>query len=82
MKEFSILFGIVFVFITLFLGSLAFINGRRKTKSGCSGEHDCVVYKGERVTCPACDLKEYNAQKELKKRTSNPKRDIYRKHQK
>ncbi|MEN7973406.1 MAG: hypothetical protein ABFR47_06190 [Verrucomicrobiota bacterium] len=59
------------IFITLFvfalvltgipLGILGLINKMRKQQTGCSGNHDCVVYKGEKVQCPSCELREYNA---------------------
>ncbi len=59
-------------FITLFaaallltgipLGILALINTLRKKQPGCSGNHDCVVYKGEKVQCPSCELRESQAQ--------------------
>ena len=43
------------------LGILALINLLRKKQPGCSGSHDCVVYKGEKVQCPSCDLREFKA---------------------
>jgi hypothetical protein len=43
------------------LGILALINSLRKKQPGCSGSHDCVVYKGEKVQCPSCELREIKA---------------------
>jgi hypothetical protein len=43
------------------LGILALINSLRKKQPGCSGSHDCVVYKGEKVQCPSCELREFKA---------------------
>ena len=42
--------------------SPAYQAGLRKKQPGCSGSHDCVVFKGERVTCPSCDLRELKAE--------------------
>ncbi|MDF7806774.1 hypothetical protein P4E94_04935 [Pontiellaceae bacterium B12219] len=44
------------------MGILAGINLLRKKQPGCSGSHDCVVYKGEKVMCPSCELKELKAE--------------------
>ena len=68
MVEFITLFAAALVLVGVPLGILALVNGLRREKPGCSGNHDCVVYKGERITCPSCDLREYktaqaNAQK-------------------
>jgi hypothetical protein len=43
------------------MGILALINALRKKQPGCSGSHDCVVYKGEKVQCPSCELREFKA---------------------
>jgi hypothetical protein len=66
-------------FITLFLAALLFvgipltllasINALRKRQPGCSGSHDCVVYKGEKVMCPSCELREFKAQIALQNQT-------------
>lgn len=61
MVEFITLFAVALVLVGIPLGVLALINGLRRKKPGCSGNHDCVVYKGERITCPSCDLREYKA---------------------
>ncbi len=61
MMAFITLFGAVLVLVGVPLGILALRNGVRREKPGCSGNHDCVVYKGERITCPSCDLREYQA---------------------
>ncbi len=61
MITFLTLFAVAVVLIGIPLGILGLINGLRKKQPGCSGNHDCVVYKGEKVTCPSCDLREYKA---------------------
>jgi len=61
MLAFVTLFAVVLVLVGIPLGILALANGVRRGKPGCSGNHDCVVYKGERITCPSCDLREYQA---------------------
>ncbi len=61
MTTFITLFTTVLVLVGIPLGILAWINGLRRKKPGCSGNHDCVVYKGERITCPSCDLREHQA---------------------
>lgn len=61
MTAFIVLFTIVLVLTAVPLGVLGVINKLRKQQPGCSGDHDCVVYKGERITCPSCDLREYKA---------------------
>lgn len=61
MTAFIKLFGIVIVVVGVPLAVLAIINAFRKKQPGCSGSHDCVVYKGEKVQCPSCELREYQA---------------------
>lgn len=61
MTTFITLSAVALVLIGIPLGILGLINTLRKKQPGCSGNHDCVVYKGERVTCPSCDLREYKA---------------------
>lgn len=61
MNAFMTLFLTALVLIGVPIGILALINALRKKQPGCSGSHDCVVYKGERITCPSCDLREYKA---------------------
>jgi hypothetical protein len=61
MISFIKLFVVVIVVIGIPLAILALINGLRKKQPGCSGSHDCVVYKGEKVQCPSCELREYQA---------------------
>ncbi len=69
MMSFITLFTVVLILVGIPLGILALINGVRKETPGCSGNHDCVVYKGERITCPSCDLREHQtAQANAKKR--------------
>jgi len=62
MSTFLTLFSVVFAFVAVPLGMLAGINAMRKKQPGCSGSHDCVVYKGEKVQCPSCELREFKAQ--------------------
>lgn len=62
MTTFMTLFAVAFLFVAFPLGILALINALRKKQPGCSGSHDCVVYKGEKVQCPSCELKEFKAQ--------------------
>ncbi len=61
MTTFLALFVAALVLVGIPLGILGLINKLRKKQPGCSGNHDCVVYKGERITCPSCDLREYKA---------------------
>lgn len=61
MATFATLFAAVLVLVGVSLGILVLIDGKRQKKPGCSGNHECVVYKGERVTCPACELREHQA---------------------
>ena len=62
MITFVTLFTVVLVLVGIPLGILGTINALRKKHPGCSGSHDCVVFKGERVTCPSCDLRELKAE--------------------
>jgi hypothetical protein len=62
MTAFITMFITVLVLVGIPLGILGLINALRKKQPGCSGSHDCVVYKGERVTCPSCDLRELKAE--------------------
>lgn len=59
MPPFSALFIATLLLVGFFLSLLALINHIKKKKTGCSGNHDCVVYKGEKVQCPSCDLREF-----------------------
>jgi hypothetical protein len=61
MTYFITLFAAAFLLVGIPLGVLAMINSFRKKQPGCSGSHDCVVYKGEKVQCPSCDLREFKA---------------------
>jgi hypothetical protein len=61
MTSFILLFAVVFLLVGIPLGILALINTYRKKQPGCSGSHDCVVYKGEKVQCPSCELREFKA---------------------
>lgn len=62
MNAFLTLFMVALLFTAIPLGILASINALRKKQPGCSGTHDCVVYKGEKVMCPSCELKELKAE--------------------
>ncbi|MDF7799531.1 hypothetical protein P4C99_08645 [Pontiellaceae bacterium B1224] len=62
MNTFLSMFTIALLFIAVPIGILATINALRKKQPGCSGSHDCVVYKGEKVMCPSCELKELKAE--------------------
>ena len=68
MASFIKLFSIVIVFVGVPLGVLALINTLRKKQPGCSGSHDCVVYKGEKVQCPSCELREFQAAQQAVKK--------------
>ncbi|MBT8041741.1 MAG: hypothetical protein HKP10_01745 [Kiritimatiellales bacterium] len=70
MNSFFTLFAVALLFIGLPLGILAAINALRKKQPGCSGSHDCVVYKGEKVQCPSCELREFKMQLEAHKQLS------------
>lgn len=61
MTSFLLLFAVVLLLIGIPIGILAVINILRKKQPGCSGTHDCVVYKGEKVQCPSCELREFKA---------------------
>jgi hypothetical protein len=67
MMTFVTMFLCVLLLVGIPLGILASINGLRKKQPGCSGSHDCVVYKGEKVQCPSCDLREFKAKLEAQK---------------
>lgn len=62
MTAFITLFMMVLLLVSIPIGILGLVNALRKKQPGCSGDHDCVVYKGEKVQCPSCELKEYKAQ--------------------
>jgi hypothetical protein len=62
MTTFITLFAAVLFMVGLPIGILATINSLRKKQPGCSGSHDCVVYKGEKVQCPSCELREFKAE--------------------
>lgn len=61
MLPFIQLFFVALLVIAVPLSVLAIINHLRKKQPGCSGSHDCVVYKGEKVMCPSCELREFKA---------------------
>lgn len=70
MTSFFILFAVVFLFVGIPLGILAIINALRKKQPGCSGSHDCVIYKGEKIQCPSCELREFKAQQDQQEEKS------------
>ena len=61
MMEFLKLFIAVLLLAGIPLGLWLFIDRSRGKRQGCSGNHDCVVYKGERLMCPSCELREQQA---------------------
>ena len=67
MTTFPMLFLAALLLVGIPLGMLALINALRKRQPGCSGSHDCVVYKGEKVQCPSCELREFKAQLDAQK---------------
>ena len=69
MTYFITLFALAFLLVGIPLGILALINLLRKKQPGCSGSHDCVVYKGEKVQCPSCDLREFKAAQQTEQAT-------------
>ncbi len=70
MATFLTLFLAAFLIVGVPLGILATVNALRKKQPGCSGSHDCVVYKGEKVQCPSCELREFQAETARKKAAS------------
>ena len=64
MTAFLTVFIFASVLLGIVLGVLGLINGLRRRQPGCSGSHDCVVHKGERITCPSCELREHKAARE------------------
>lgn len=69
MTYFITLFVLAFLLVGVPLGILALINSLRKKQPGCSGSHDCVVYKGEKVQCPSCELREFKAAQQTEQAT-------------
>ena len=69
MTYFITLFAVAVLLVGLPLGILALINAARKKQPGCSGSHDCVVYKGEKVQCPSCELREFKAAQQAEQAT-------------
>jgi hypothetical protein len=69
MTYFITLFALALLLVGIPLGILALINSLRKKQPGCSGSHDCVVYKGEKVQCPSCELREYKAAQQAEQTT-------------
>ena len=54
---------IIIFLVPIFI--LGLINIIRDRQPGCTGSHDCVIYKGERVTCPSCEIREFKASLDL-----------------
>jgi hypothetical protein len=69
-QEFIKLFVVVLLFIAVPLGIWMWADRLRGKKKGCSGSHDCVVYKGERVMCPSCELREHQASRKKKEHSA------------
>ena len=67
MKIFTLLLTATLILFVIPVGILGFINRIRDRQPGCSGSHDCVIYKGEKVMCPSCEIREFKAEMELKK---------------
>lgn len=63
MTTFITLFAVALVLVGIPLGVLGLVNRLRKKQPGCAGDHDCVVYKGEKIQCPSCELREYKAKR-------------------
>ena len=63
MTAFFNLFIPVLIIVSIGLMSLLLVSRLRKKQPGCSGNHDCVTYKGEKVMCPACELNEHREDK-------------------
>lgn len=74
MMAFITLFTAALLLVGIPLGILATINALRKKQPGCSGSHDCVVYKGEKVQCPSCELREFKAEMAADKARKAPGR--------
>lgn len=69
MNSFIHLFIAVFFLIGIPLAVLVLINALRKKQPGCSGNHDGVTYKGEKIKCPSCELRDHQAA--MKKRPND-----------
>ena len=69
MKIFTLLLITTLILFAIPVGILGLINRIRDRQPGCSGSHDCVIYKGERVMCPSCEIREFKAEMELKKQS-------------
>ncbi len=69
MKIFTLLLITTLVVFAIPVGILGLINLIRDRQPGCSGSHDCVIYKGEKVMCPSCEIREFKAEMELKKQS-------------
>jgi len=67
MKAFLYIFLISTLLFLFFIAVLGIINYLKKKRTGCFGNHECVIYKGEKVRCPACELREYQAKNQEKK---------------
>jgi len=57
------LFGAVLVLAGGPLALLMYLSARRNRRPGCSGNHECIEYKGEKLMCPACELRERQREK-------------------
>lgn len=69
MKIFTLLLVTTLIVFAIPVGILGLINLIRDRQPGCSGSHDCVIYKGEKVMCPSCEIREFKAEMELKKQS-------------
>lgn len=69
MKIFTLLLITTLILFVIPVGILGLINRIRDRQPGCSGSHDCVIYKGEKVMCPSCEIREFKAEMDLKKQS-------------
>ena len=69
MKIFTLLLITTLILFVIPISILGLINLIRDRQPGCSGSHDCVIYKGEKVMCPSCEIREFKAEMELKKQS-------------
>tara|TARA_X000000368_G_scaffold324038_1_gene261102 strand:+ start:1088 stop:1309 length:222 start_codon:yes stop_codon:yes gene_type:complete len=69
MKIFVLLLITTIILFAIPICILGLINRIRDRQPGCSGSHDCVIYKGEKVMCPSCEIREFKAEMDLKKQS-------------
>ena len=69
MKIFTLMLITTLILFAIPVGILGLINRIRDRQPGCSGSHDCVIYKGEKVMCPSCEIREFKEEMELIKQS-------------